>query len=47
MTRLIMNRRRFIGTTAMGAAALASPAYIRRANAQGSNRPCWAYRSNV
>ena len=44
MTKLIMDRRKFLGTTAVGAAALASPAYIRRANAQGSGEVnVWTY----
>ena len=30
-----LNRRKFIGMTALAGAALASPAYIRRASASG------------
>ena len=33
MTKLLMNRRRFLHGTAFGAAALASPAYLRHGNA--------------
>ncbi len=48
MTKLIMNRRRFLGTTAFGAAALASPAYLRRAHAQGSGEVnIWTYNQFV
>ncbi|MEM6693990.1 MAG: extracellular solute-binding protein [Pseudomonadota bacterium] len=48
MTRSTMNRRRFISSTALGAAALASPAYIRRVNAQGSGEVnIWTYNQFV
>jgi len=48
MTKLIMNRRRFLGTSAVGAAALASPAYLRRASAQGSGEVnIWTYNQFV
>ena len=38
MTKLILNRRRFIGTAAATGAALASPAYLRRAHANRAAR---------
>jgi spermidine/putrescine transport system substrate-binding protein len=39
-----INRRGFIRTTAAGAAALASPAYLRRSMAQGSGEVnIWTY----
>ncbi len=48
MTKLIMDRRRFLGTTAVGAAALASPAYLRNAAAQGSGEVnIWTYNQFV
>lgn len=34
MTKILMNRRRFLHGTALGAAALASPVYLRRRMAQ-------------
>ncbi|MDG0982353.1 MAG: extracellular solute-binding protein [Tateyamaria sp.] len=48
MTKLILNRRRFIGTTAMAGVALASPAYLRRTSAQGSGEVnIWTYNDFV
>jgi spermidine/putrescine-binding protein len=48
MTKLILNRRRFIGTTAMASVALASPAYLRRTSAQGSGEVnIWTYNDFV
>lgn len=48
MTKLLMNRRRFIGTTALAGAAVASPAYLRRAYAQGSGEVnIWTYNDFV
>ncbi|WP_439124778.1 ABC transporter substrate-binding protein [Marivita sp.] len=48
MTKLLMNRRRFIGTTALAGAAVASPAYLRRAAAQGSGEVnIWTYNDFV
>lgn len=48
MTKLLMNRRRFIGTTALAGAAVASPAYLRRASAQGSGEVnIWTYNDFV
>ena len=48
MTKVFMDRRRFLGTTAVGAAALASPAYLRRAMAQGSGEVnIWTYNQFV
>ncbi|MSU89511.1 extracellular solute-binding protein [Rhodobacteraceae bacterium 2CG4] len=43
MTKLIIDRRRFIGTAAATAGALASPAYIGRARAQGGEVNVWTY----
>lgn len=44
MTKLLMNRRRFLHSTTVGAAALASPAYLRSSMAQGSGVVnIWAY----
>lgn len=43
MTKLIYNRRRFLGTAAMTGAALASPVYLRRANAAGGEVNIWTY----
>ena len=40
MTKLILNRRTLLGT---GAAALAAPAYLRRAHAQGGTVNIWTY----
>ncbi|WP_300586862.1 extracellular solute-binding protein [Marivita sp.] len=48
MTKFLMNRRRFIGTTALAGAAVASPAYLRRAAAQGSGEVnIWTYNDFV
>ncbi|MGY9048052.1 spermidine/putrescine ABC transporter substrate-binding protein [Puniceibacterium antarcticum] len=47
MTKLIFNRRRFLGTAAMTGAALASPAYLRRANAAGGEVNIWTYNDFV
>lgn len=42
------NRRRFLGTAAIGSAALASPAYLRRAYAQqGGEVNIWTYNDFV
>ncbi|ETX27736.1 ABC transporter substrate-binding protein [Roseivivax isoporae] len=46
--RPIFNRRRFLGTAALGGAALASPAYLRRAYAQsGGEVNIWTYNNFV
>ncbi len=48
MSKLSFNRRRFLGTAAMGGAVLASPAYLRRASAQGSGEVnIWTYNDFV
>ena len=47
MTKLTINRRRFLGTAAAGAATLASPAYIRRASASGGEVNIWTYNNFV
>lgn len=47
MTKLIFNRRRFLGTAAAGATALASPVYLRRANAAGGEVNIWTYNDFV
>ncbi len=48
MSKLIYNRRRFLGTAAATGAFMASPAYIRRANAQGSGEVnIWTYNDFV
>lgn len=48
MTKLIFNRRRFIGTAAVTGAALASPAYLRRGLAQsGGEVNIWTYNDFV
>ncbi|MFD2739526.1 PotD/PotF family extracellular solute-binding protein [Sulfitobacter aestuarii] len=48
MTKLSFNRRRFLGTAAVGAATLASPAYLRRAHAQdGGEVNIWTYNDFV
>lgn len=41
MTKLTLNRRRFLGTAAMTGAALASPAYLRSARAAGGEVNIW------
>ena len=44
MSKLLLNRRRFMHGTALGAAALATPAYLRRATAQtGGEVNIWTY----
>lgn len=48
MTKLILNRRRFLGTAAATGAALASPVYLRRASAQsGGEVNIWTYNNFV
>ncbi|OSP54202.1 PotD/PotF family extracellular solute-binding protein [Pseudoruegeria sp. SK021] len=47
MTKLILNRRRFIHTAAAGSALLASPAYLRRAHAAGGEVNIWTYNNFV
>ncbi|NND42021.1 MAG: extracellular solute-binding protein [Silicimonas sp.] len=48
MPRLTLNRRRFLGTTAASAAALASPVYLRRGYAQqGGEVNIWTYNDFV
>ncbi|MGS4946055.1 ABC transporter substrate-binding protein [Meridianimarinicoccus sp. RP-17] len=48
MTKLIFNRRRFLGTAAVSGAALASPAYLRRGFAQsGGEVNIWTYNDFV
>ncbi len=47
MTKLILNRRKFIGTAMMTGAALASPAYLRRAHAAGGEVNIWTYNNFV
>lgn len=47
MTNIILNRRKFLGTTAASAAALASPIYLRRAHAQGGEVNIWTYNNFV
>lgn len=47
MSKLILNRRRFLGTAAMTGAALASPVYLRRAHAQGGEVNIWTYNDFV
>ncbi|MFE3837957.1 ABC transporter substrate-binding protein [Pseudogemmobacter sonorensis] len=48
MSKLILNRRRFLHGTALGAAALASPAYLRGASAQtGGEVNIWTYNGFV
>ncbi len=48
MTKLIYNRRRFLGTAAATGALLASPAYLRRASAQsGGEVNIWTYNDFV
>ncbi|MEM7695488.1 MAG: extracellular solute-binding protein [Pseudomonadota bacterium] len=44
---LKMNRRTFLGTTAAAGAALASPAYLRRAYASGGEVNIWTYNQFV
>ena len=41
------NRRRFLGTAALTGAALASPAYLRRAHAAGGEVNIWTYNDFV
>ena len=47
MTKLTFNRRHFFGTVAMSGLALASPAYLRRANAAGGEVNIWTYNEFV
>jgi spermidine/putrescine transport system substrate-binding protein len=48
MSKLILNRRRFMGTATATGAALASPAYLRSAMAQGSGEVnIWTYNQFV
>ncbi len=47
MKRSSLSRRRFLGTSVLGAAALASPAYLRRAHAQGGEVNVWTYANFV
>ncbi|MGC3937259.1 ABC transporter substrate-binding protein [Roseobacter sp. EG26] len=47
MTKLILNRRRFLGTAAVTGAALASPAYLRQARAAGGEVNIWTYNDFV
>ena len=42
-----LNRRKFIGMTSLAGAALASPAYIRRASASGGEVNIWTYNDFV
>ncbi|HBM59902.1 PotD/PotF family extracellular solute-binding protein [Salipiger marinus] len=43
MSKLILNRRRFMGTAAATTGLLASPVYLRRAHAQGGEVNIWTY----
>ncbi len=47
MTKPTFNRRRFLGTAAVTGAALASPAYLRRAAAAGGEVNIWTYNDFV
>lgn len=47
MTKLILNRRKFLNTAAASGAVLASPAYLRRAYAQGGEVNIWTYNDFV
>ena len=48
MTKFLLNRRRFLHGTALGAAALASPAYLRQGMAQtGGEVNIWTYNNFV
>ncbi|MFK7764644.1 MAG: PotD/PotF family extracellular solute-binding protein [Roseobacter sp.] len=47
MTNFTFNRRRFLGTAAATSAALASPAYLRRAAAAGGEVNIWTYNDFV
>jgi len=47
MTKFFMNRRAFLGATAAAGAALASPAYLRRAYARGGEVNIWTYNQFV
>jgi len=47
MTKLILNRRKFLNTAAASGAVLASPAYLRRAHAQGGEVNIWTYNDFV
>lgn len=47
MTKLSLNRRRFLGTAAASSAVLASPFYLRRAHAAGGEVNIWTYNDFV
>jgi len=47
MTKLTLNRRRFLETAAMSGAALASPVYLRHAHAAGGEVNIWTYNDFV
>ncbi|EPX76652.1 ABC transporter substrate-binding protein [Salipiger mucosus] len=47
MSKLILNRRKLLTTAAASGVALASPAYLRRANAQGGEVNVWTYNDFV
>ncbi len=47
MTKQTFSRRRFLGTAAAGATVLASPVYLRRANASGGEVNIWTYNDFV
>lgn len=47
MSRLILNRRKFLTTAALGTAALASPVYLRRGHAAGGEVNIWTYNNFV
>lgn len=47
MTKLVLNRRNFLGTAAATGAVLASPAYLRRSYAAGGEVNIWTYANFV
>jgi len=47
MTKLSVNRRRFLGTAAGAGALLASPVYLRRSHAAGGEVNIWTYNQFV
>ncbi len=47
MSKLILNRRKFLSTAAVTGAALASPAYLRRSYAAGGEVNIWTYANFV
>lgn len=47
MTKLILNRRRFLGTAAASSAVLASPVYLRSASAASNEVNIWTYNNFV